>query len=32
MDEAAKLHASHWEDEAIEEFPWVSGTRSAPTS
>ena len=32
MDEAAKLHASHWEDDAIEEFPWVSGTRSAPAS
>jgi hypothetical protein len=32
MDEAAKLHASHWEDEAIEELPWVSGTRAAPVS
>ena len=32
MDEAAKLHASHWEDEAIEELPWVSGTRAAPAS
>lgn len=32
IDEAARLHASHWEDEAIEELPWVSGTRAAPAS
>jgi hypothetical protein len=27
--EAAKLHASHWNDSAIEELAWVSGTRAA---
>jgi hypothetical protein len=32
VDEAAKLHASHWEDEAIEELAWVSGTRASPAS
>jgi hypothetical protein len=30
--EAAKLHASHWNDPAIEELWWVSGTRTAPKS
>jgi len=30
--EAAKLHASHWEDDGLEALPWVSGTRSAPPS
>lgn len=29
--EAAKLHASHWQDEAIEDLGWVSGTRAAPS-
>jgi thiamine kinase-like enzyme len=27
--EAAKLHASHWDDARIEAFDWVSGTRAA---
>lgn len=30
LGEAAKLHASHWEDAAIDELPWVNGTRDAP--
>lgn len=28
--EAAKLHASHWQDEALDEMPWVSGSKAAP--
>jgi hypothetical protein len=32
IDEAAKLHASHWENPAVEDLPWVSGTRAAPAS
>lgn len=32
VDEAAKLHGSHWADEAIEELAWVSGTRASPPS
>jgi hypothetical protein len=27
--EAAHLHASHWDDPAIEDLAWVSGTRAA---
>jgi hypothetical protein len=30
--EAAKLHASHWGDESLNELPWVSGSRAAPPS
>jgi hypothetical protein len=30
--EAAKLHASHWNDPAMEELWWISGTRTAPKS
>jgi len=30
--EAAKLHASHWGDEGLDELPWVSGSRTAPPS
>ncbi|MDZ4375418.1 MAG: hypothetical protein U1C74_28905, partial [Phenylobacterium sp.] len=30
VDEAARLHASHWADEALEDLPWVSGSRAAP--
>ncbi|MBS0278469.1 MAG: phosphotransferase [Proteobacteria bacterium] len=30
--EAAKLHGSHWNDPAIEDLWWVSGTRAAPKS
>ena len=32
IDEAAKLHASHWEDAGLEELPWVSGSAAAPKS
>lgn len=32
IDEAARLHASHWGDEGLEELSWVSGTRAAPPS
>ncbi|MDF2900223.1 MAG: hypothetical protein K0Q62_282 [Phenylobacterium sp.] len=32
IDEAAKLHASHWEDETLDDLPWVSGSRAAPAS
>lgn len=28
--EAAKLHASHWDDDGLDELPWVSGAKSAP--
>jgi hypothetical protein len=28
--EAAKLHASHWNDAAIDDLPWISDTRDAP--
>lgn len=30
--EAAKLHASHWGDDGLDELPWVSGSRAAPRS
>jgi len=32
VDEAARLHASHWADPALDELPWVSGTKAAPPS
>jgi hypothetical protein len=32
IDEAAKLHASHWNDPLLDELPWVSGSRAAPPS
>lgn len=32
IDQAARLHASHWEDEALDDLPWVSGSRAAPPS
>lgn len=28
--EAAKLHASHWGDDALDDMPFVSGSRAAP--
>ena len=28
--EAAKLHASHWGDESLDVYPWLTGTSSAP--
>ena len=30
--EAAKLHASHWGDDALDEMPFVSGSKAAPPS
>lgn len=30
--EAAKLHASHWGDDGLDELPWVSGSKAAPSS
>jgi hypothetical protein len=32
MDEAAKLHASHWADAGLDELSWVSGSKAAPPS
>jgi hypothetical protein len=32
VDEAAKLHASHWGDPELEDLPWISGARAAPPS
>lgn len=29
--EAAKLHASHWNDDSLDALPWVSGSSAAPT-
>ena len=28
--EAAKLHSAFWEDETLDEFAWVNGSRDAP--
>lgn len=28
--EAARLHASHWDDAGLDALPWVSGARAAP--
>jgi hypothetical protein len=30
--EAAKLHASHWDDPWLDTLPWVSGSAAAPAS
>jgi hypothetical protein len=30
LGEAAKLHGAFWEDEALDEFAWVSDTKNAP--
>lgn len=32
MGEAAKLHASHWGDDGLDDLPWVSGSKAAPPS
>ena len=32
IDEAAKLHASHWNDAGLDDLPWVSGSKAAPPS
>jgi len=29
LGEAAKLHASHWGDDALEELPWIQGSKHA---
>ncbi|MBI1187086.1 MAG: phosphotransferase [Alphaproteobacteria bacterium] len=30
LDEAAKLHAAFWNDDALDSYAWVNGTRDAP--
>jgi hypothetical protein len=30
IGEAAKLHASHWQDDDLDELDWVNGARVAP--
>lgn len=30
LEQAAKLHASHWGDDSLDELPWVNGTKNAP--
>lgn len=30
--EAAKLHASHWNDDGLDDLSWVSGSKAAPPS
>ncbi|MBI1405249.1 MAG: phosphotransferase [Caulobacter sp.] len=30
--QAARLHASHWGDDSLDELPWVSGSKTAPAS
>jgi aminoglycoside phosphotransferase (APT) family kinase protein len=30
MDEAARLHASHWNDEALDDLPWIWASRASP--
>jgi hypothetical protein len=32
MAQAARLHAAFWEDESLDELPWVQGSRAAPPS
>jgi hypothetical protein len=32
VEQAARLHASHWGDAGLDELPWVSGTKAAPAS
>lgn len=32
VEQAARLHASHWNDPAIDDLPWVSATRAAGAS
>ncbi len=31
LDEAAKLHVSHWGDERLDALPWVQGSKHATT-
>ena len=30
IGEAAKLHSAFWQDEALDQYPWVMGTTNAP--
>jgi hypothetical protein len=30
VEQAARLHASHWGDDGLDDLPWVSGTKAAP--
>ncbi|MCA6334922.1 MAG: phosphotransferase, partial [Phenylobacterium sp.] len=30
--EAGRLHASHWGDDGLDDLPWVSGSKAAPSS
>lgn len=30
--EAARLHASHWNDDSLDDLPWVSNSKAAPAS
>lgn len=32
MVQAARLHASHWRDDSLDDLPWVSGSQAAPPS
>jgi hypothetical protein len=32
MVQAARLHGSFWADDSLNELPWVSGSRAAPSS
>ena len=32
VEQAARLHASHWDDPGLEAFAWISGTKAAPPS
>ncbi len=32
MVQAARLHASHWGDDRLDDLPWVSGSKAAPPS
>ena len=32
LGEAAKLHGAFWEDDTLNDYPWVSGTPNAPNA
>lgn len=32
VEQAARLHASFWGDESLDELPWVQGSKAAPAS
>jgi len=32
VEQAARLHASFWGDEGLDELPWVQGSKAAPVS